>query len=92
MIEQTLAYKYSDWNKYSQDGISKIYFWFSKPTNFNDPFDSNMDILKAFPRTKKIFDKDFNETETFFDFVKRKTDEFGMIVFHNWKTAGRYRR
>jgi len=81
MTEQKLVYKYSDWNKNSQDGISKRYFWFSKPTNFNDPFDSNMEILKAFPRSSKVFDKKINDTETLFDYVRKKTDDFGILCF-----------
>jgi hypothetical protein len=40
-MNENLVYKYSGWNDYTKDALEKRYFWFSKPTNFNDPFDSS---------------------------------------------------
>lgn len=88
MTEQELVYKYSDWNSYSEEAINKRYFWFSKPTNFNDPFDSNMDILRAFPRTKAVFDRKDKDGKTFFEFVKQNTDEFGILCLTTPRPVG----
>ncbi|MEQ6118473.1 DUF2971 domain-containing protein [Reichenbachiella sp. MALMAid0571] len=79
-MENDIVYKYSDWNDYSKDALEKRYFWFSKPTNFNDPFDSNMDILRAFNGAKNIFTQNKKpENELLLDFVKRKTKDFGIL-------------
>jgi hypothetical protein len=66
-MNENLVYKYSGWNDYTKDALEKRYFWFSKPKNFNDPFDSNMNILGAFDNSNKIFTQkispdDVNET------------------------------
>ncbi|WP_281612919.1 DUF2971 domain-containing protein [Flammeovirga sp. SubArs3] len=88
MNEQELVYKYSDWNSYSKEAINKRYFWFSKPTNFNDPFDSNMGILMASPRTKAVFEKQDENGRTFFEFIKENTDEFGILCFTSPRAEG----
>ncbi|MCH7415853.1 DUF2971 domain-containing protein [Belliella sp. R4-6] len=79
-MESNIVYKYSDWNDHSKDALKNRYFWFSKPTNFNDPFDSNMNILGAFNSSENIFTQTkCPENGTLLDFVKRKTDDFGIL-------------
>jgi hypothetical protein len=80
-MNEELIYKYSDWNEYSKDGLSKRYFWFSKPTSFNDPFDSNMDVLLSFSNSNDIFTgkNKTNVDETLYDLIKRNTDDFGIL-------------
>ncbi len=80
-----MIYKYSGWNFYSQDSLKDRYFWFSKPTNFNDPFDSNMECLKSFKITKQLFCYDAPDqvypTNNPFEFIKKQTDNFGILCF-----------
>lgn len=81
-MHEDLIYKYSDWNKYTKDALEKRYFWFSKPTNFNDPFDSNMNILGAFNTSSNIFTQTknpFSNDGTLLDYIKRTTDDFGIL-------------
>lgn len=77
-----LIYKYSDWNSYTKEALEQRYFWFSKPMNFNDPFDSNMDLLGAFKNSNNVFTEKkspVNDNETLLDFIKRKTSDFGIL-------------
>lgn len=43
--EKELVYKYSAWTDYCKKGLKDRTFWFSKPTEFNDPFDCNIDVF-----------------------------------------------
>ncbi len=80
-----MIYRYSGWDSYSQDSLKDRYFWFSKPTNFNDPFDSNMECLKAFNVTNQLFCYD-DPSQVYpinnpFDFIKKQTDNYGVLCF-----------
>ena len=83
-----LLFKYYNWDNYCKESLKQQYFWFSKPTNFNDPFDSNMDILKAFKGSSEIFEKTFDGSITLFDQIKRNTDNFGILCFTRETEAG----
>lgn len=43
-----MLYKYYSGNNYSIESLTNQEFWFSKPTEFNDPFDCNMQVLDEF--------------------------------------------
>lgn len=74
-----LVYKYFPWKDYTKDALEKRYFWFSKPKNFNDPFDSNMDILGVSEKLSKIFSTKFSEDKTLLEFVKKTTNDYGIL-------------
>lgn len=52
-----MIYKYYSGNKYSVENFAKQELWFSKPTEFNDPFDCNMDIIDEFTDFKDSMSK-----------------------------------
>lgn len=73
-----MIYKYYSGNSYSLESLKKQEFWFSKPTEFNDPFDCNMDILDNYPAFKeKLFQKSPDLIKSFQDAVKH----FGICCF-----------
>lgn len=73
-----MIYKYYSVNKYSLDSLKKQEFWFSKPTEFNDPFDCNMEVLDEFLVFKKTMSQRAPDlVETFQDSVKN----FGICCF-----------
>lgn len=83
MNKNNLAYKYSSWDDFCIDAVSNRYFWFSKPINFNDPFDCNMDILKHCETTNKVLNHN-DENLTYpqnnpFIYIKKQTDNFGVL-------------
>ena len=85
METDNLVFKYSRWDEYCKEALRERYFWFSKPTYFNDPFDSNMDILLAFEETKKLFvyeDKSqLPPLDNPFACIKERTNSFGILCF-----------
>ncbi len=89
MEHSDLIYKYYSWDKYCKESLSNRYFWFSKPPNFNDPFDSNMAILSAFERSSRIFNNSFDDNETIGEYIKRNTDNFGILCFTTNTEFGR---
>ena len=74
-----LVYKYTTWSGNTRDAVEKRYFWFAKPDNFNDPFDSNMEILNSFKDSKKIFNRKFLGNQTLLEVVKKNTKGFGIL-------------
>ena len=82
-MNEELIYKYTPWDKFSKDALRKRYFWFSKPKNFNDPFDSNVDRLLVSKLGQEIFNQPRNipnfTDKTLFDLLKRSTKEFGIL-------------
>lgn len=84
-----LLFKYYKWDDYCKESLELRYFWFSKPKNFNDPFDCNMDILKSFKRSSEIFETSFDGSMTFFDLIKRNTDNFGILCFTQETEVGK---
>lgn len=80
-----MIYRYSGWNENLKNSLKNRYFWFSKPTNFNDPFDSNMDCLKEFNLTSKLFC--YNDSSQVypltnpFEYIKKQTNNFGVLCF-----------
>lgn len=88
-----MIYRYSAWDSYSQDSLKERYFWFSKPTNFNDPFDSNMDCLKEFELTSELFCYDDHSQchpiNNPFEYIKKQTDNFGVLCFTERTEAGK---
>lgn len=73
-----MLYKYYSVNDYSKDSLQKQYFWFSKPTEFNDPFDCNMDILTNYPLFNKKLDEISPEIKTGF---RDAAKHFGICCF-----------
>ena len=84
-----LIFKYYSWDTYSKESFEQRYFWFSKPTNFNDPFDSNMVLLKAFEKSNEIFEQRFDENITLYDYIKDSTDNFGVLCFTKETEVGK---
>ncbi|MGV8830026.1 MAG: DUF2971 domain-containing protein [Breznakibacter sp.] len=80
-----MIYRYSGWDFYSQDSLKDRYFWFSKPTNFNDPFDSNMECLKAYNETTDVLcyedDSQIGPLKNPYKYIKENTDNFGVLCF-----------
>ena len=77
-----MIYRYSGWDSYTQDAIKNRYFWFSKPTNFNDPLDPNMDCFKAFKLNEN------SDIKGFVKYIKEKTDNFGVLCFTEKTNSG----
>jgi hypothetical protein len=69
---EEIIYKYSKWNDEVKDALYNRYFWFSKPTNFNDPFDCNMD---------RLLSSKFGRQHLRIEDLKTSTDHFGILCF-----------
>jgi len=80
-----LVYKYSGWDNFSKDALLNRYFWFSKPTNFNDPFDCNMEVLLSHPEIKSYLDKQ----KGCYKMIKSNTDNFGVLCFTKPTSKGK---
>ncbi len=73
-----MIYKYYSGNDYSFNSLKKQELWFSKPTEFNDPFDCNMQLLDEFLGFKStMLQRAPNLVESFQDTAKN----FGICCF-----------
>ena len=55
-ISSNVVYKYYSPTEYNQDALINQYFWFSKRSILNDPFDLNLQILNSFPKFKDLLE------------------------------------
>ena len=83
-----MIYKYYSGNEYSIDSLKNQKLWFSKPNEFNDPFDTNMGIIDVFSDFKDSisqknpeFIKDFQEAVKNFGICCFSEEEDNM---HLW--------
>jgi len=67
-----MLYRYTSWDDNTKNSLEERYFWFSKPTNFNDPFDCNMD---------RLLSSDFGRKHLRIEDLKASTDNFGVLCF-----------
>lgn len=56
-MSENMIYKYYAPTDYNMDALVNKYFWFSKRSNLNDPYEMNIQILEAFPKFKKLLEK-----------------------------------
>lgn len=73
-----MIYKYYSGNKYSVESLKKQEFWFSKPTEFNDPFDCNMNIIDEFTDFKNLMSK---KNPDLIKNFQEATKNFGICCF-----------
>lgn len=55
-MDENLIYKYYAPTEYSLDALINRYFWFSKRSALNDPYDMNIQVLEVFPKFKELLE------------------------------------
>jgi hypothetical protein len=80
-----IIYRYSPWNEYSEKGLKDRTFWFSKPDQFNDPFDCNMEVFRHYKVTNSLFNFINNDLPVAFrnpmEYFINTIKEFGVLCF-----------
>lgn len=56
-MSENMIYKYYAPTDYNMDALVNKYFWFSKRSSLNDPYDMNVRILDAFPKFKGLLEE-----------------------------------
>lgn len=73
-----MIYKYYSGNEYSIDSLKNQKLWFSKPNEFNDPFDTNMGIIDVFADFKDSISK---KNPEFINDFQEAVKNFGICCF-----------
>lgn len=94
---KVFVYKYYAPSEYNLDALINQYFWFSKRSALNDPYDMNLQVLDAFPKFKElleykgydldVYDKTLNDF-AICCFTKRPNNQHFWSLyagnFHGW--------
>lgn len=73
-----MIYKYYSGNENSIDSLKNQKLWFSKPTKFNDPFDTNMGIIDVYTDFKDSISK---KNPEFIKDFQEAVKNFGICCF-----------
>lgn len=74
---KTMVYKYYAPTDYNLDALLNQYFWFSKRSNLNDPYEMNTQILETFPKFRDLLNKRGYDIDNY----HKKVDEYAICSF-----------
>lgn len=72
-----MVYKYYAPTDYNLDALINQYFWFSKKSNLNDPYEMNTQILETFPKFRDLLNKRGYDIDNY----HKKVDNYAICSF-----------
>ena len=76
-ISSDIVYKYYSPTEYNLDALINRYFWFSKRSALNDPYDMNLQVLEVFQKFKELLNDHGYDLEAY----NKTLNDFAICCF-----------